>query len=62
MNKIILPPAVSRDIKYARIRVLWNGGKDPHYSMEQICRMENCSKTTVFFAIRGRSKKRVAKK
>lgn len=57
MSNFILPPKVDKEIQNNRIRVLYKNG----YNMDQICRMEKCSKTKVFFAIRGRSKKIVVK-
>lgn len=41
--------------KYNKIRALYRAG----LSMDAICRVTNSSKTTVFFAIKGRSNKAV---
>ena len=38
-------------IRTKKIRSLYRAG----YSMDEICKMESHSKTTVFFAIKGRS-------
>lgn len=52
-DQIILPIKEKKNIRDEKIRMLYKRG----YSMDDICVMEQVSKTTVFFAIQGRSKK-----
>lgn len=59
MTKVLpLPAKVRKELRDKDIRALYRKG----YSMNEICAHKNVSKTTVFFAIRGRSKKRSAEK
>lgn len=54
MNDKRIPFKERKIIRDTKIRSLYKKG----YSMDQICKMENASKTTVFFAVnQGRSKK-----
>lgn len=53
----IVPLKERLQIRNKKIRELHKIG----YSMEEICKMVNCSKTTVFFAIKGRPKKKEIK-
>ena len=48
-----IPRKEAKEILYKKIRDL----SKLNYSYEEICKMLDISKTTVFFAIRGRSKK-----
>lgn len=48
----IIPVKIRREVRDKKIRALFRAG----YTMEAICKMEGHSKTTVFFAIKGRSK------
>lgn len=50
-----LPVKVRVEMRNKTIRDLYR----KKYSMDEICRYVNVSKTTVFFAIRGRGKKKV---
>lgn len=56
MNKI--PRKERIKIRNKRIKALYRAG----FSMAEICADQNVSKTTVFFAIKGRSKKKSAEK
>ena len=47
-----------KEQKNKEIKALYRKG----YSMNEICAIQSVSKTTVFFAINGRSKKRSAEK
>ena len=60
-QKIIISKKDRRELKYRRIKDLHRLG----YSMADICLIENVSKTTVFFALKGRAgnrKRLVAKR
>lgn len=51
----IIPPKERKRLLYREIKALYKIG----YTMEQISLKLNVSKTTVFFAVKGRSKKSV---
>ena len=51
INKIV-PIKEQKEIRNEKIREFFKMG----YTMAQICKLVNCSQTTVFFAIRGRKK------
>lgn len=59
-NKVdkVIPLKEQRRIRDARIRALSKSG----YSMNEICRVLNVSKTTVFFAVNGKKKKNKSEK
>ena len=57
-KNLILPVKVKKAIRNAKIRELYKAG----YTLEDICKTEKVSKTTAFFAVRGRSKKAVEKR
>lgn len=62
---IRIPSSERKLLRNARIRALWaikDSNGDRKYTQDEICKIENVSKTTVFFAIRGRSKKIVEKR
>lgn len=54
----IIPIRERKRLRDKEIRALYKLG----YSMDQICLKLNLSKTTVFFAIKGRGKRSVVKK
>lgn len=55
---IRLPIKVRKQLRNQEIKALYRKG----YSMDEICAIQSVSKTTVFFAIKGRSKKGSAEK
>ena len=52
-----IPIKVRKQIRNDKIKTLYRKG----FSMDEICMTEGVSKTTVFFAINGRSKKKLTK-
>ncbi len=58
LNYIPMIPAQElKERRDKKIKQLFKEG----YSMKEICSIVGCSKTTVFFAIKGRAKKKVVK-
>lgn len=58
MKEIRLPIKVRKELRDKEIKALYRKG----FSMNEICAIQNVSKTTVFFAINGRAKKKSAEK
>ncbi len=58
MNMIPLKSKEVRELRNKEIRALYKLG----YTMEQICKKVDASKTTVFFALRGRAPKKKSSK
>ena len=54
-TKDLILPKEQKEIRNKRIREFYK----MDYTMEQICKIVGCSKTTVFYAIKGRAKKKM---
>jgi len=58
MNDKMIPIREQKRLRDKEVRALYRAG----FSMNQICEKMGLSKTTVFFAVKGRIKKQTIKK